>query len=785
MLQQIDLQNLLNGVSRQPDNIRLSSQAEQQVNAVSDIVQGLRKRPGLEHIAALAGPAASASFHVIDRDPNRRFILGVSSGAIRAWNLNTGAEVPITNEASVSYLNFTGSSNEAFRFLTVADYTFVVNTQVVPAMSAISTGRPNYSAMIFFKDIRAGQWHEVFINGVLRASVPSNEYGEARAVVSGAVSQILNSFPVFERVNWIVRDIGSNVVYIERLGGLDFTLRTNQSNSNIVVIKERIQEFSSLPARGVDGMKINVIGNSNNQFDDYWVRYSSKSDQESGVWEESNAHDLLTTINKATMPHAIVIDPSGTSLTFKQLDWGTRNVGDEKSAPIPSFVGNPITDVFFFRNRLGFVADENVVMSEAGEFFNFFATTVTDLLDSDPIDVATSHTKVTPLKRAVPVSERLVLLSDRAQFFDNIANDDLLTPKTAAFKAKSEYEGYIGPANTAVAKTTLFFPQRNKEWSRMWEMIPDADKNPGQDLAIDVTEHVPDYLPNNIREVVYHQGTSSLYILSDLQPRRIYIYRWLIKDNKRVQASWSYWEFVDPVIDIRDMFVVDNWLYVVRTVGSSTDYRLGRIDLENQGDFISSSQKYHIHLDNKMLLTGVYDAVNNWTTWTLPVQWATTVPFVVIRGPSFSSLSGIDVNGVYRSSTTQVRAPGNHTEADCFLGTAYSFRYQFSRLYWRDGEGQAVEDGRTACKSITLYLKDTGYLKAIVSRAKQSDRIYEIGVSVGNSIRTIPLQDFEFRVPLYTKNENLEFTLESDSPYPLQVTKARAIIEYTNIDRSV
>ena len=40
--------------------------------------------------------------------------------------------------------------------------------------------------------------------------------------------------------------------------------------------------------------------------------------------------------------------------------WGERTVGDEDTAPNPTLVGTKINNVFFFRNRLGFLADDNV-----------------------------------------------------------------------------------------------------------------------------------------------------------------------------------------------------------------------------------------------------------------------------------------------------------------------------------------------------------------------------------------------------------------------------------------
>ena len=55
------IQNLLNGISQQPDSVRLDNQGAIQENALSDVVYGLGKRPPTEHIAKLNTEYAKAS----------------------------------------------------------------------------------------------------------------------------------------------------------------------------------------------------------------------------------------------------------------------------------------------------------------------------------------------------------------------------------------------------------------------------------------------------------------------------------------------------------------------------------------------------------------------------------------------------------------------------------------------------------------------------------------------------------------------------------------------------
>lgn len=41
------ISNLINGVSQQPETLRLPSQCEAQINGFSSVVEGLKKRPPL------------------------------------------------------------------------------------------------------------------------------------------------------------------------------------------------------------------------------------------------------------------------------------------------------------------------------------------------------------------------------------------------------------------------------------------------------------------------------------------------------------------------------------------------------------------------------------------------------------------------------------------------------------------------------------------------------------------------------------------------------------------
>ena len=120
--------NMVNGVSQQSPALRMSSQAEHQVNGYSTIVEGLRKRPGTRHIAKLPSSVTKDSFlHTINRDTQERYIVVLSSNSINIFDID-GNQKTVTTPSGVGYL--AGATKEDFRCVTVADYTFVLNTNV-------------------------------------------------------------------------------------------------------------------------------------------------------------------------------------------------------------------------------------------------------------------------------------------------------------------------------------------------------------------------------------------------------------------------------------------------------------------------------------------------------------------------------------------------------------------------------------------------------------------------------------------------------------------------------
>ncbi|MCP3882353.1 MAG: hypothetical protein GY701_28760 [Sulfitobacter sp.] len=148
------IQNLIGGVSQQPNSIRLENQCEVQDNAYSSVVDGLGKRQPTEHVRRLSEisslTADKVYTHWINRDSTERYAVvfdnSLASPGFKIFDLDTGTEMTITGENNgtididhISYLfhDPTGTDpnqKRDLKALTIADVTYILNKTVTCEM---------------------------------------------------------------------------------------------------------------------------------------------------------------------------------------------------------------------------------------------------------------------------------------------------------------------------------------------------------------------------------------------------------------------------------------------------------------------------------------------------------------------------------------------------------------------------------------------------------------------------------------------------------------------------
>jgi hypothetical protein len=249
--------NLINGVSQQPAPLRLPSQCEEQVNAYSSVVEGLKKRPPLEYVAKLNSLQVGNAFvHTINRDTTERYVVIITNGDLKVYDLG-GNQKTVNFVNGTSYLNSTTPST-GFRALTIADYTFIVNLSKTVAYTTSKSPKYGSAGIVSVRQAASNSEYKVYVDGVLRANYAS---GTSNILTNFIAQQIANLLISNLGAGWSITTSGSTVE-IKKNDGTAFSLDTVDSASGNLLksAKEKVQRFTDLPVIAPRDFTVEVVG---------------------------------------------------------------------------------------------------------------------------------------------------------------------------------------------------------------------------------------------------------------------------------------------------------------------------------------------------------------------------------------------------------------------------------------------------------------------------------------------------------------------------------------------
>ena len=784
--------NLINGVSQQPAALRLASQAEEVINCMPSPVEGLKKRPPMQHIKKLfAGSAGTGRpfTHIVDRDGVIRYLIFIQDNAIKVFDLDGNAQT-VSTPNGTSYLNITGEPSSTFRVASIADFTFIVNREKTVAMDTVNKSYNwGTKSMVFIKSADFSTTYRVKLNGTEKSVTTGNSSGSAPDTVTIAndLATQLNTISGFTvtSTDYIIR--------ITKDDGGDYTLESSDTKTANATsaIKGTVDSITDLPTIAEHNFTVRIQGSATTAFDDYFVKFEATAGSGfgPGVWRETVAPNIDHLLDKSTMPHTLVRNANGT-FTFAQFNYTGRIAGDTTTAPNPTFVGSKIKNINLFRNRLVFLADENVILSAADSFERFFPETVQTLLDSDPIDISSGGTSVNFLNSSLAFANTLLLFSLHGQFrLDTGATSvgRALTPKTATITAITTFD-IVDAIDPIGVGRTVYFGIPKGDFSGLREyFLPDASGP--IPLSEEVTSSVPRFVPGNLISMSPSVSEEVITMISKDQPRRVYIYKFFFDDDQKLQSSWSYWE-VAANKTLLGGNVLDSDLYTC--VEYSDGVYLEKTQL--RPETVDSGTEFEILLDRKTTEVSCSTSLIN--SGALGVQTVITLPYpmsgtgtmavvgrfasnnTIAHGQVIKATAETLTGGASGNGTMTV--PGDLSSAKFFVGEIYNMTYEFSTPYLKEtppGGGLAVlANPRLQLRTWSIVFDETSNFSMKITPGQRDELIYPFnGYKIGSGqfpIGTPSLATGRFRVPVMAQNIETKIVLFSDSPLPCRVQSA-------------
>jgi len=795
------------GVSQQADEKMALGQVKEALNCYPDVTLGMIKRPGAKFTSLLNGLTASTAdnqaWFSMFRDNDEKYIATVSaSGVPRIWDLLTGNEAtvnyPVGKQTAInSYLTAVDSRN--IKTLTVNDFTYIVNSEKVVAAKAAPSFTPNLQATIVVNLVEYDTTYSVTIGGTTYSytsgPVPAQSSPGA-AITPIKLADVTQGISAAITAGYATKEVIDNTIYLTFSTSTTIDVAAGVDGKALRFFQDAVETFSRLPEQGKHDQIVKIT-NTNADKDDFYLKFVAENGTSGkGYWQETISPSVSTGIDEQTMPIVLIRDtvsPLTFTATFLDgsvtvntlaLQWEPRLVGDDDSNSHPTFVNNTIQDIFLFQNRFGFLTEDNVSMSQAGDYYNFYHKSATTLGIADPIDLSCASIKPATLRSVTPITQGLLLFSDSQQFLMESENGPW-TATDVTIRTISNYEcdRYLKPIDLG---STVLYASKNQSWTRAFEIFTRGQRE--RPSVNESSKLVPEWIPKTINHTA-GSAQNGLWIASDNTSRYAYLFRFFEQGDERVLSSWFKWLLPANVIHTD---IQNNILYVLSS--DTVGYIISQHNLvlsPTTGGLVNGlGNAVDPHLDFWCEVTDpsiinptpptapLYDSVSNETKIYIPTYFDTTEDITFVVGIQKTGSSGIEsgytglVDAQVDGGGSYFILPGDVSNNYIYLGYQYNMELTLPRYYYSMGEVGADFTAVTTTSSMAFYTGLGGDIYFnILDRSRPTWRSID-GARVADFYiaDTSPFRDsFVYRVPIYQRPDNYTMKVTSNTPFPVSL----------------
>ena len=785
--------SFLGGISQQADEKLFPGQLKDALNCYPDTTLGMIKRPGGKFLGQLAGTTPltydNNYWFSIFRDEIEQYIATIAAdGSVHVWDLKTGAVKVVAYTAGKetaikSYL--TAVDSRSLKSLTINDFTYLLNTEKVVAAKDTPTFNKNRQATIVVTQVEFATEYKItigttsftfktrtdYVTGEPPPEVPKLKLEEVVTGISNAITS-----------GYTTKEIIDNTIYLTFAADTTITAVGGPDGKYIRTFQDSVDTFNRLPEQGKHGQVVKIANTSADK-DDFYLKFVADNGVSGkGTWEETRSPAVSPGIKPETMPVALIRMPDGTfkvvmldaseKINTLDLEWEDRLVGDDLSNSHPSFVGKKIQDIFLFSNRLGFLTEDNVSMSQAGDYYNFYHKTATTQVVSDPIDLSCASIKPAVLHAVVPIPQGLLLFS-RSQQFLMEAENGAWTPASATIRTLSNYEcdPYITPVDLG---NTVMFLSKNQNWSRAFEIFTRGQRE--SPTVSEATKQTPEWMPNTITRAIGN-SQNGLWVGSSKDSTTAYLFRYYEEGDERKLASWVRWTLPS---NITYTTIQNDVLYAL--LSGSEGYTVVAHPLvlsPSSGGLVNSlGNVVDPALDVWQEINTNSLFANRVTKVYLPINYNVNKTLRYVVGTQkaksaklFSGLTNI-ITLKTDSGGNYFEIPGDVSTSHIYVGYPFSMELVLPRYMYSSGDDGYDFTGYTTTARMAFYAGLGGSIYFNIKDHTRLEWTDISGVRVAGVYQadTSPFRDhYIYKVPVYQRPDNYTMKVISDTPFPVSL----------------
>lgn len=479
----------------------------------------------------------------------------------------------------------------------------------------------------------------------------------------------------------------------------------------------------------------------------YQFSYAGRS------WKESGTYEARYTIQNT--PMFWYFDYEATTVVVDSLDIQGRTAGDDNNNPEPAFLGFGITGISAYQSRLILLSGAYVCMSKSTDPTVFMRSTVTEVLDDDPIEISATALSNSQFEYAVPYNKDLVLFSSTQQAVIP-ANNAVLTPKSAVIYPSTQAEVSLAVRPTVAARSLYYVYQRGLDYYQAGELIPNQYTD-AQYYPQNLTDHLPLYA-TGVCTGMAGSSTNNMVAFSSDSPE-VLINQFVWQGDQRSIMGFHKWVLPRAVMDVA--FLQEyNILFVADTDGKTlvltTNTQLNQ--LRNKPvPFLDIYQYVETDADGKGTLQYV------------PEGDLVGVVYDEINYRHMEVELAVDSNGNVQC---------NHT-GTIAVGLRYESSFTLTPPYLKDENGKILAGVKSTVHSFPMTFKGTGEFQyqvhdflgnvATVDTSAATWSEVNLGYTWINSVGTSV-------IPVRSRLDGLTCTVRTTSTTDLNLTTAGYVL---------
>jgi hypothetical protein len=464
---------------------------------------------------------------------------------------------------------------------------------------------------------------------------------------------------------------------LEAKGGAD--------NERITVFQDWASNESWLPPNSFHNHVVTIVNSPLYDEDNYYAKFVADNEAAgSGYWKEGIGHNQSPGLTASTMPHRL-LNTGANTFTLEAITWGERIAGDDLTNAHPSFVGKTIKKAFFHDDRLGFLSEDNVILSRAKEPYEFYSFSARTHTIGDPVDVNCASVRPTKLHSVKPARQGLILFSKNQQFII-YSDDGPLTPQSTKIRPISNMEmsDTVDPIDIG---THFNFISKTPNFVRVFAMQP---KGLGESPDIlDIGRVVNEWITIDVDTLVA-SIQNEFIAMSSQASNEIYFYRTYSDGKELLMESWFKWSLPGTV---QSMALDQDDMYCVTKQGNQ--YTISKANIAQSPDVAiitnADGQKINPCIDLYAQATSVsYDSANDLSKCYLPyANLPDEKNVLIVSGTTAAGTfnnSGFTITPEVDAGGTYFIVPGQNltsVASNVYVGYAYDFDMTLPQVYFQ------------------------------------------------------------------------------------------------------